>query len=705
MRMRTIVPISTQLLISFFCLLTFSIGYSQEQKTTEETLFGKPITAKSKNPNDGKIRCATVEYEQYLQERNPNRMTNAQFEAWLNPLISKQKNTKKNYKVATSTIITIPVVVHIVHSGQNIGTAPNITDAQVQSQITVLNQDFRKMLGSPGYNTNPVGADIEIEFVLAKQDPNGNPTNGIDRVSFLQQSWSTDDIEKILKPATIWDPSLYLNMWCLKFTDNTVLGYAQFPDGSGLGGLNTSGGDINTDGVVSSYDVFGSSALGTGFILASPFDKGRTMTHEVGHFLGLLHIWGDGTGHPADPTAKPPVLEHPDCTATDYCNDTPAVGWVHYECGTFDTCPTYPGNDMPENYMDYTPDSCMNIFTQNQKDRMMVIMNNANRRKSLKTSTKGDAITLNEIDAEIKLLTFNSNIDYACSTPPAPQNKQVSINNRGTSVINTVTLNYNINGGANQSYNWTGSLTQNQSANITLPNTNSNGTLNVSIVTTNDVTDQRTSNNADSMNYFDKIPPNYNYNNYTLNLQLDLWGSETSWFLKDSSGNIIDKNDPYTDSTTLPALITKNWTLNNNQCYTFIINDTRGDGICCRGGDGYYELKTNNGAITVKSGGSFSSTETTTFTTNTLGTNEFETSSQIYLHPNPTKGTITIAIPANFGLPNSYTINSILGQKISQKEISNQTDLTINTSDLSNGIYFITLVKEDQKRTLKFIKE
>src|SRR5699024_6821836 len=127
-----------------------------------------------------------------------------------------------------------------------------------QSQITVLNQDFRKMIGTPGENSNPVGADIEVEFVLALQDTNGNPTDGIDRVNFCQSSWSDEEIDATLKPSTIWDPTQYLNMWTVQFSNSTLLGYAQPPNASGLPGLSSNEGDANTDGVVSGYNYFGS---------------------------------------------------------------------------------------------------------------------------------------------------------------------------------------------------------------------------------------------------------------------------------------------------------------------------------------------------------------------------------------------------------------------------------------------------------------
>jgi hypothetical protein len=189
-------------------------------------------------------------------------------------------------------------------------------------------------------------------------------------------------------------------------------------------------------------------------------------------------------------------------------------------------------------------------------------------------------------------------------------------------------------------------------------------------------------------------------------LQQDLWGSETSWSLKDGAGTILHNGGPYTDESALPALITETWTLANNQCYTFTIDDSAGDGICCgTSGDGYYDIKTNSGAIVVTSGSAFTTSASKTFTTNTLGTNKFEALNDIYLYPNPTKGTLNIRIPSNFGLPNSFTISNSLGQIISRKEVSKETDLTVNTSSLSNGVYFITVDKEGQTKTLQFIKE
>jgi hypothetical protein len=685
--MKITISHSTQLILLFFCFFTLGILYGQEQKTTKKTLFGKPITAKSKNPKNGVIRCATVEYEQFLQEKNPKRRTNEQFETWLAPLVNKQIASRTNSKTA-ATIITIPVVVHVVHNGEAIGNAPNISDAQVQSQITVLNQDFRKMLGTPGYNNNTVGADVQIEFVLAKQDPNGNPTNGIDRVNMCQDSWVETDVDKTVKPLTIWDPTQYMNMWTVKFTDSKILGYAQFPNSSGLPGINAYQGDANTDGVVSSYDVFGSSDFSSSFTLATPYDKGRTMTHEVGHFLGLIHIWGDGY------------------CGDDYCGDTPVHHDANYSCSTVLNCDA-TGNEMVQNYMDYTNDACMNIFTQNQKDRMLAVMDNSPRRSSLKTSTKGNAIPLYANDAEVKIDTdYCPTTSTDCAFLPTPIDKKVTLINRGTSPLTSASLKYSINGGRPQSQNWTGSLAPNQFTTITLLNTAANGLLNVNVETANGTKDQRASNNAGSKAY---APINYTYTDYVFTLQQDFWGDEITWDLKDGSGVVKYSGGPYTgkhsETLPLPALITENWTLDSNQCYTFTINDAQGDGICCEGGNGYYNIKTNENTIVVKSGGAFGSKEVTNFTTNTLGSIPSEELNDIYLYPNPSKESLTIYLPNTISLPNSIIINNTLGQIISRKEVSTETDLTIDTSNLSNGIYFITFVIEDQKRILRFIKE
>ena len=366
-------------LFTFLLLFLAFATFAQNQQG--RTIFGTPL--ESINPKNGLIRCVSSEYEKHLAATDANRATTAQFEAWLAPKVAAAQ-AKMFSQNNVTTVITIPVVVHVIHNGDAVGASENISDARVISQITVLNQDFRRMLNTPGYNTNPIGADIEIEFCLAQQAPNGTATTGINRVNLGIDSWSTEsEVEGTLKPQTSWDPTQYFNIWVAKFSAapsaelNGVLGYAQFPSNSGLGGLSTNGGPAATDGVIIEYRTFGSSDYAPGNY-SLPYDKGRTATHEVGHYFGLRHIWGDNSSCTVNATDS----------FKDFCPDTPAANTDNYDCvSIYNSCPVAAGNDMTENYMDYTNDTCMNTFTLNQKARIVAVLQNSPRRSSLGTST------------------------------------------------------------------------------------------------------------------------------------------------------------------------------------------------------------------------------------------------------------------------------------------------------------------------------
>ncbi|WP_144281932.1 M43 family zinc metalloprotease [Chryseobacterium echinoideorum] len=371
-------------LITLAFLFTALLSYGQ----STEFLFGKQKSEYKTNPATGIIRCATDEYTYFLQQ-NSRKESKEQFESWLAPKVEEIKKLQE-MNVSKKVVVTIPVVVHIIHSGQPISNnTRNITNERVLSQITVLNQDFRRMLGTPGYNNNPVGADIEVEFCLAKVNPTGGATNGIDRVNIASPTtWGESDVENVLKPQTIWDPTRYFNIWVCQFGGDLggVLGYAQFPESSGLGGLPPSFNNT-TDGVIIDWRAFGSSDYVGGSYFQG-IDKGRTTTHEIGHAFGLRHIWGDNASCSVNATDS----------FKDYCPDTPAQNTEHYDCfSIYDTCPSNPGNDMTENYMDYSNDSCMNIFTQNQKSRILAVLQNSPRRSTLTTSTVcNDPLSVNE---------------------------------------------------------------------------------------------------------------------------------------------------------------------------------------------------------------------------------------------------------------------------------------------------------------------
>jgi len=332
------------------------------------------MQAAPKSP-DGHIRCFTSELEQLKRAANPTMETAEQFEEWITQKMKEQAN---NPSLKASR--NIPVVVHVIHNGDAIGSNENISVAQINSQITILNQDFSAtnsdISNVPSTFSSAV-SNSDIQFCLAQTDPNGNPTTGIDRVQLSAASYNSSSAEA-MKPGTSWDPTNYFNIWVVNFGSSGLLGYAQFPSSSGLAGLAANGGAANTDGVVIAHNAFGNTGAA-----AAPYNKGRTATHEIGHCFGLRHIWGDGT------------------CATDYCNDTPTQQTSNYNCQThpFNVggCSGNTTGEMFMNYMDYVPDACMYMFTNNQKARFDAVLLNSPRRASLLTSTvcNAAAITAN----------------------------------------------------------------------------------------------------------------------------------------------------------------------------------------------------------------------------------------------------------------------------------------------------------------------
>jgi Pregnancy-associated plasma protein-A len=240
----------------------------------------------------------------------------------------------------TAKLVTLQAVVHVVHQTPE----QNISDAQVKSQIDVLNRDYRAK------NTDirkvpkvwkSLVLDANIQFALATKDPKGKPTSGITRTATTVASFGADDSVKAKKTGGVdaWPADRYVNIWVCNLGSN-LLGYAQFP-----------GGPAKTDGVVILF-----SAFGTGRGTNAPFNKGRTATHEIGHFLGLRHIWGDRN----------------DCNGNDFVTDTPPAQQANTGKPAFPhvTCNNGPSGDMFMNYMDYVDDDTMFMFTTGQVARM-----------------------------------------------------------------------------------------------------------------------------------------------------------------------------------------------------------------------------------------------------------------------------------------------------------------------------------------------
>jgi large repetitive protein len=403
------------------------------------------------------VRCYTDEQHAARMAANPELESKEQFEQWVNEAIADMDESK-----IIGGVYQIPVVFHIIHSGEAVGTGSNISQAAVQSQIDVLNEDFRRIFGTNGWNTHPSGADTQIEFCLAQRRPNGTAFTagqpGVNRILYstitaTAPPYATGFVDGTIKTWTYnggvatanrgWDPNKYMNIWICQLSGG-ILGYAQFPE-SPIGGMGCGATAVATDGVVFTTTSIGKSAV-TGF--GGVYNEGRTATHEIGHWLGLRHIWGDGG-----------------CTIDDYCNDTPEAAAPNYGCpvGT-NSCTGAPdaGVDMIENYMDYTNDLCMNIFTNDQKQRMRAVLEGSPLRRSLINS---DACTPpNPSDAAVTDV-FNPKGDH-CQGSIIPS---VQLRNRGSNTLTSATISYQIDNGTPTTFAWTGSLTAGSSATVALP--------------------------------------------------------------------------------------------------------------------------------------------------------------------------------------------------------------------------------------------
>ena len=280
------------------------------------------------------------------------------------------ENFVKNFQDGERATYNIPVVVHVLYNT----AAQNISDAQILSQIDVLNADYQ-LLNTDNTSVptafSALKANVSVSFCLAKQDINGAASTGIIRKSTTKTVFdaNTDDAKSNSTGGdAAWDRNQYLNLWVvpsIKAGSNTgILGYAQFP-----------GGAAATDGVVIANKYFGTNGTA-----AAPFNKGRTGTHEVGHWLNLNHIWGD------DGTA---------CTGTDNVADTPNQAGENYGCPSFPkvSCNNGANGDMFMNYMDYTDDACMFMFSTGQKARMQAVLATGGARASLNNSIRCNAST------------------------------------------------------------------------------------------------------------------------------------------------------------------------------------------------------------------------------------------------------------------------------------------------------------------------
>ncbi len=333
-------------------------------------------------------------------------------------------------RLSDDEIIEIPIVFHILYHTDE----ENIPDSVIYSQLEVMNNDFRRMNADTVNTPLPfqaVAADTRIQFCMATRDPEGNPTTGITRTYTEKENFnfSTSNYEiksemhfDIKGGKDIWDRDQYLNVWvCNPNESSSTIAFAYLP-----------GADVNVDGIVCNYRYFGSPS-----IVGGAYDYGRTMSHEAGHWLNLWHTFnGDGDGS---------------ACSDDFVNDTPPQEERTFGCPSFPAlgCDTIIG-DMYMNYMDYTDDSCANMFSAGQAERMRAALQLM--RPGILSSMACQAFA--EHDARI--LEISQPDPNYCFSTVVPVS--CIIRNEGTEVLSSLAISYKANDGAYSTYNWTGEL-------------------------------------------------------------------------------------------------------------------------------------------------------------------------------------------------------------------------------------------------------
>ncbi|KAA0994186.1 T9SS type A sorting domain-containing protein [Dyadobacter sp. UC 10] len=394
------------------------------------------------------------------------KQTFEQRNARLKEVINERLRTGKSLRTAADNVI--PVVFHVVLSNQS-----QVTNAQILAQLDTINKDYRgtedQLAKVPSYFKSLFGQS-GIQFCLAQRTPDDKPTTGIERVTTTRNAF--DYTTNLVKHAEsggsdAWDPDRYLNIWICDLSGG-ILGYATFPDD----------GVPDEQGVVVDY-----SSLPGGNLAA--YNGGKTLTHELGHYFNLFHIWGD---------------DNDTCAGDDDIADTPR------QQGSTSICPTgietdqcTPGGSgiMYQNYMDYTPDNCLLMFTREQVAAMEAAL--LRNRVSLLSSNACTPVNLKNKDASIQSITQPE--QRLCDNTFTPQ---VILENRGAETLTSVTIRAVIDDGTERSYTWTGSLATFAKATVTLSElevAEGNHVLRISTSNPNGAADEDPSNDAASLDF------------------------------------------------------------------------------------------------------------------------------------------------------------------------------------------------------------
>lgn len=412
-------------------------------------------------------QCGTMLRLQAKFESNPE--LKIRFEARRQQFNKAFKNG--SYKLSrsanTSSSSTIPVVFHIVMNDPN-----TVTDDQIQAQLETLNTNFAGLNADstkvPSYFKS-LFARSSIQFCLAQQTPGGESTSGIERVTTRRTSFTANDAVKHASTggADIWNGDNYVNIWICALSNN-ILGYSTFPDD----------GIPDEQGIVIDYRTLPGGTF-------AAYNTGKTLTHEAGHYFNLYHIWGDDEGA---------------CSGTDYVDDTPNQSASSSGCYSgirTDNCTPSGNGIMYQNYMDYSSDACLVMFTTEQAGRMESAF--LEYRYSLLTSIGCQPPAARNYDVE--LTSIGQPVQRLCTGAFTPA---VTIKNKGRNTLTKLTISAHIDGGSISSYTWTGTLAYLETTSINLKTLNTETglhTFTVYVTNPNDEADEDPANDSLSLAY------------------------------------------------------------------------------------------------------------------------------------------------------------------------------------------------------------
>lgn len=452
-------------------------------------LYSSLVNAQNKTPKQV-VRCGTTLYYNQLFQDNPS--FKARFAAAQQQLALHSRQFKTSAKVQGLDFVdTIPLVIHVL--GTQVIQA-QVTDAVIQSQIDVLNEDYQ------GKNADsvripaafkPLYGKSRLVFQLAKANQYGEPSSGITR-TITNTSYSSNTVDKakftVQGGADAWDPNQFLNIWVVNFGTSDILGVSIFP------------GDprpLAYQGFVCDYRAFGRGAS----YLFPKYNKGRTTTHELGHFFNLYHIWGDDNGS----------CQSSDFPGTPMLDDTPNQADATYgnpynsnQLIITDNCsPAAPGI-MYQNFMDYSDDSSLLMFTSGQQIRMEDALSQSPDRFPLLNSTT--YITPRVFVRDARITKFVT--PAPASTQCAALTPTILVRNSGTQPLTNVQITSILDGGQPVVFNWSGNIAAYSDATVQLPGINvaaGSHTLKVYTNLPNGLADERTDNDTAISNF--TVPP------------------------------------------------------------------------------------------------------------------------------------------------------------------------------------------------------